>query len=133
MVIVYSNKNGFTLVELMAALLILMVGLLGLLQAINVALQFNMKSQMDYIGAMVADQQMAQEMSKPFANVSTTGKKPPIQVQRQINLAQVQYNVTKTGTSVSPNTTGVTILVQYNYRGTPYSHSIYSMVSNYTQ
>jgi type IV pilus assembly protein PilV len=121
----------------MVSLLILMVGLLGLLQTINVALQFNLKSQMDYIGAMVADQQMALEMSKPFANVSTTfttaGTVHQTFLTRQVNLALKNYSVSKQGTVVSPNTTGVNINVRWNYRGTPYQHTIYSMVSNHTQ
>lgn len=128
-----NNKRGFTLLELLVALLILMVGLLGLLQGINVALQHGMKSQMSYIGAMVADQQMAQEMAKPFANVSTTGTVHKTFVTRQINLAMKNYSVSKQGSVVSPNTTGVSIQVNWKYRGTTYSHYIYSMVSNNTQ
>ena len=131
--VAYSDKHGFTLLELLVAVVILMVGLLGLLQTINVALQYSLKSQMDYIGAMVADQQMAQEMTKPFANVSATGNSHQSVVQRQINLATINYTVNKTGTAVSANTTGVTIQVNWNYRGNAYNHSIYSMVSNYTQ
>jgi type IV pilus assembly protein PilV len=137
MVVAYSNKRGFTLIELLVSLVILMVGLLGLLQAINVALQSNMKSQLDYIGALVADQQMALEMSKPFANVSTTyttaGTVHQSVVTRQVNLAFKNYSVQKKGTVVSTNTTGVNIQVQWKYRGNTYQHSIYSMVSNYTQ
>lgn len=137
MVVAYSNKRGFTLIELLVSLVILMVGLLGLLQAINVALQFNMKSQLDYIGAMVADQQMALEMSKPFANVSTTyttaGTVHQSGVTRQVNLATVNYTVQKKGTVVTPNTTEVNIQVSWSYRGNPYTHTINSMVSNNTQ
>lgn len=132
--VAYSDKHGFTLLELMVALVIMMIGLLGLLQAINVALQFNMKSQMDYIGAQVADQQMAQETALPFANVPTTAT-APFTVTRQVNLATVPYTVTITGSAVSANTTGVNIQVSWIYRGNTYNHSIYSMVSmmrNYT-
>jgi type IV pilus assembly protein PilV len=130
--VVYSNKRGFTLIELMVSLVILTVGLLGLLQTINVALHANMKSQMDYIGAMVADQQMAQVMAQPFANVPTTAQ-TPVSVQRQVNLQQVNYTVTVTGTTVSANTKGVSIQVSWNYQGSVHNHYIYSMVSNYTQ
>jgi type IV pilus assembly protein PilV len=136
MVVVHSNKRGFTLIELLVSLVILMVGLLGLLQAINMALQYNMKSQLDHIGALIADQQMAQELSKPFANVSTTYttagtvyQPPP--VTRQVNLATINYTVQRKGTVVSANTTGVNIQVSWIYRGNTYSHSIYAMVSNY--
>jgi len=137
MVVAYSNKRGFTLLELLVSILILTVGLFGLLQAVNVSLQFNLKSQLDYIGAMVADQQMAMEMSKPFSCVSTTyttaGTVHQTVVTRQVNLATVNYTVQKKGMVESANTTGVNIQVNWIYRGIPYSHSIYSMVSNYTQ
>jgi len=137
MVVAYSNKRGFTFIELLVALVILMVGSLGLLQAVNVSFQYNLKSQLDYMGAMVADQQMALEMSKPFSCVSTTfttaGTVHQTVVSRQVNLATVNYTVQKKGMVESANTTGVNIQVNWTYRGIPYSHSIYSMVSNYTQ
>ncbi len=41
-----QNNRGFTLVELMMAILITVVGLMGLLQAVNLAMGYNLKSQL---------------------------------------------------------------------------------------
>jgi len=131
--VVSSNKQGFTLLEVMVSLVIMMAGSLGLLQAINVAMQYTMKSQLDYAGAMVADQQMALEMSKPFICVSSTKIVHTAVLPRQVNLVMKNYSVLKTGSPVSPNSTGVNIEVHWNYRGITYKHTIYSMASNYTQ
>jgi len=51
------NSGGFTLVEVIMAVLILLVGMLGLLQAVNLAMEVNLRNQVReeavYVGERV--------------------------------------------------------------------------------
>jgi type IV pilus assembly protein PilV len=123
------NKQGFTLVELMVALLIMMVGLLGLLQTVNMGLLHNLANQLRNDAVLVADEQMTYEMAKPFGSVSTTTN-----VRSVPNFSGFKsYSVTKIGSVISTNTKRVQVTVTWKYKGQPYSHSITSLLSQFNQ
>jgi len=126
---VYTNKRGFTLIELLVAVIILSVGLLALLQTVNLALMHNSNNMLRNEAIQLADEQMALQMSRPFASVSTNTK---IQViPKQVNLVLKNYSVVMQGTSVSANTTRVAVTVKWKVKGQPYSHAITSMLSQF--
>lgn len=125
--IVHSDNSGFTLLELMAAMVIMMVGLLGLLQTVNVALLHNMSNQLRNDAVLVADEQMAFEMTKPFDLISSTTSAKP--VSRPVYNAFKNYSVVKTGANVSSSTKSVAIVVSWTYKGQNYSHSVSSLIS----
>ncbi len=131
--VVSSNRAGFTLVELLAAMVIMMVGLLGLLQTVNVALLHNMTNQLRGDGIQVADEQMALEMTKPFDLISTNATPNTKTIRRDINLTFKNYSVTRMGTAVSSNTKSVVVTVGWKYKGQSYSHSISSLLSKFNQ
>jgi type IV pilus assembly protein PilV len=129
---VYTNKRGFTLIELLVAVVILSVGLLALLQTVNVALAHNAKNMFRNEAIQLADEQMALELSKPFALISTVPPNPSANIKlipKQVNLVLENYSVVKQGTVVSPNTTRVGVYVSWKYKGQGYSHTITSMLS----
>lgn len=100
---VYSNnRSGFTLIEFCVAVLIMMVGLLGLLQAVNMATQHNLGNLLRNEAISVADELAT--MIKTYAQ--TTGT------------AQMLFNTTTFATSIitsgAPQTGDVTL-----YSGSP--------------
>jgi type IV pilus assembly protein PilV len=121
-----QNKSGFTLVELLAAMVIMLVGLLGLLQAVNIALEHNLKNQMRNEVSRVAQDNMNLMRSRPFDAVlsSTTTARSSL---RNINRT---YEVTRT---VSPTGTGISskyqVDVTWNYKNVPNTHSVMSVRS----
>jgi type IV pilus assembly protein PilV len=128
------NKRGFTLIELLVAIVILSVGLLALLQTVNIALMHNASNMLRSEAIQLADEQMALEMSKPFALISTVPSTKPANVKlisRQVNLTYENYSVVKRGTVVSPNTTNVNVSVSWRYKGQYYSHAVTSMLSKF--
>src|SRR5512136_2934964 len=66
----HPNNGGFTLIELMAAMVITLVGLLGLLQAINVAMEHNLKNQLRDEAVLVAEQWMGNLKTRGFSQLS---------------------------------------------------------------
>lgn len=125
----FINKRGFTLIELLVAIVILSVGLLALLQTVNVALMHNATNMFRNEAIQLADEQMALQMSRPFASVSTNTNLQVIP--KQINLTLKNYSVVMQGTSVTANTTRVAVTVNWKVKGQPYSHAITSMLSKF--
>ena len=128
---VFTNKSGFTLIELMVAVVILTVGLLALLQTVNVALMHNAQNMFRNEAIQIADEQMALEMTKPFALISTNASANTKNISKQINLVMENYSVVKQGTAVSTNTTRVNVKVSWKYKGQGYSHAVSSMLSKF--
>jgi type IV pilus assembly protein PilV len=121
------------MLELLAAMVIMMVGLLGLLQTVNVALLHNMANQLRGDAVLVADEQMALEMTKPFDLISTNTTPHVDVVRRDILNTFKNYSVTRVGANVSGNTKSVAMTVRWHHKGQTYTHNISSMISKFNQ
>lgn len=122
------TSSGFTLIEFLVAIVILMVGLLGLLQAVNVALHHNLNNQIRNEAVVLADQQMTTEVGKSFELVSSSSTRyfPP--VSRQILNGFKNYSVVRTGSTLS-NSKQITVTVSWRNKGTRYEHQTTSVIS----
>lgn len=123
------NKRGFTLVEFLVAIVILMVGLLGLLQTVNYAIVHNMTNQLRQSAILVADERMQTEMAKGFGNIPIASANET--VQRVVNGAQYSYTVVVTNTQPTTQTINIDIRVGWNYKGQAYQHAVASLISQY--
>jgi len=123
---VCKNNQGFTLIEFLVAIVILMVGMLGLLQSVNVALVNNLKTQLRNEGVIVADLYMAREMGKTFTLISTATAN--FVERRQILQSFNNYSVQRSGTTLS-NSKQVGFTVSWHHRGTRYTNETNSIVS----
>ncbi|HEY4745505.1 MAG TPA: prepilin-type N-terminal cleavage/methylation domain-containing protein [Desulfuromonadaceae bacterium] len=122
----FSNSAGFTLVEFLVAIVIMLVGLLGLLQTVNTSLSHNLANQLRNEAVAVADRQMSLELAKGFDQVDTT----PMStfVQRPILTGFRNFSVIRTGTAMT-NSKQVNIEVRWKYKGSAYSHQVYGGIS----
>lgn len=124
-----SNKNGFTLIEFLVAIVILMVGLLGLLQAVNVALQYNMTTQLRNEAVAVADEAISQETAKTFAQISA--KDGSFLIKKKIVSGGFRnYSVQRSGTELS-NSKHISIQVSWQHKGVKYVHETAAVVSKH--
>ncbi len=130
------NNRGFTLIEFLVATVILMVGLLGMLQGINVAMDKSMENVFRNEALLVADDLMMAKRAKAFGSLSTTiadpdwGSSGPRFTRGVYKNYSVQQIVnTITGDYVS-GTKEVVINVTWNYKKRKNTHSISSFISN---
>jgi type IV pilus assembly protein PilV len=124
---VNSNNSGFTLIEFLVAIVILMVGLLGLLQTVNYAIAHNMVNQMRQTALIVGDELMNKEKLKVFDAISTTTS--TVVSQQLVNGAFRSYSVVKTNTGVGSQSKNIDLQVTWRYKGVRYVHSVSSLVS----
>lgn len=123
------NRQGFTLVEFLVAIVILMVGLLGLLQTVNYAIVHNMTNQLRQTALLVADERMQTEMAKGFGNIPISTANET--AQRVVSGAQYTYTVVVTNTQTTAQTISIDIRVSWNYKGQAYQHALASLISQY--
>lgn len=126
----FRNEQGFTLIEFLVSIVILMVGLLGLLQAVNVAIQHNMNTQLRNEATMLADERLSREMGKTFDLVSTTTSM--VNTQRVVLKGFKNFSVARSGVDLT-NSKQVNLTISWKHRGMRYVHETSTVISKRNQ
>lgn len=133
---VNSNNSGFTLVEFLVSIVILMVGMLGLLQTVNYAISYNANNQLQQGAILLADELINIQKAKPFNNISsgvTPGLVRKSIEKRMISGAFKNYSVVKIGlqnSATDPTVKNYEVQVSWKYKQQRYQHSISTLLSN---
>jgi len=140
--ILRKDNSGFSLVEVMMAILILMVGMLGLLQAINLAVDVNLRNQVREEAVYIGQRVMSEMRGKGFDNISTPP--PPLTTQKytysdyqipsKLRGASRSYTVSRSSTVISmvnllPVTKQLEVVVKWTYKGVGYENRVVSPIS----
>ncbi|MCM0083690.1 prepilin-type N-terminal cleavage/methylation domain-containing protein [Geomonas sp. Red32] len=117
----HRDNRGFTLVELMMAILILTVGLLGLLQSIVVALQHNTRNRLREEAMMVAEEQMNSIRANSGFSSMTVARK-------SVNGIDHAFTVVRDQTPMhdKSNDYRLTVTVTWGFHNVSSTHQIYS-------
>lgn len=128
-----SNRNsaGFTLVEVMVAIIIMMVGLLGLLQSINLATDANMKNQLRDEAVYVGEKYLNQLRGQGFDNIAATY--PLISTASRIRGTGKKLMVQESSTTLATDTKQLLVVVNWTYKGTTYENRVTAPTSKPTQ
>jgi type IV pilus assembly protein PilV len=128
-----DNCSGFTLIEFLVAIVILMVGMLGLLQSINVALDKNLETVFRNEAIMLADDRMMRKRSAGFKIFSSVDTADVNNGFSQVNVRGIlkNYSVSETIQKATNNSQQIIVNVSWKKKNTRYSHSLSSFVSTY--
>lgn len=141
------NKSGFTLIEVLVAVVILTVGLLGLMQTVIYALNHNLTAQLRQEATLVADQEMTLEKAKPYANITApdfneniddfnvlpTEVTDPTDVDRLVNGVKRTFTVVKTVRSPTSQSKNIEVTVSWVHKQNTYTHSVASIITDTNQ
>jgi type IV pilus assembly protein PilV len=121
------NDRGFTLVEFLVAIVILMVGLLGMLQGINLAIDKSMENVLRNEALTVADDLMMAKRNKSFSALSTITTNQ--NMSRYTRGVYKNYSAQQIVNLTTPQTKEVIINISWKYKKNRNNHSVSSFVS----
>ncbi len=127
-----DRRSGFTLIEFCVAVLIMMVGLMGLLQTVNIATEHNMGSVLRNEAISLADEQMVQLKGSVFdlTSFSALASSNSTLVSRKARGGFADYSVDITITTVSTNSKEAVVRVSWRYKGNNINHVISTLIVN---
>lgn len=126
-----SNRAGFTLIELLVSLVITMVGLLGLLTAINLSIVTNLGNELRLQATGIAEDVLNEAKQQPFANITgswtlATGTSPRLN-DYYVRGSKKSYTVTKTVTDYT-GTKRVSVGVSWLYKNQALEHTVSTII-----
>jgi type IV pilus assembly protein PilV len=135
-----NKDRGFTLIEVMMAILILMVGMIGLLQAINLTMEVNLRNQVREEAVYVGEKVMNEMRGRGFDNISVAAipsqscSYQTYQIPSRLRGINRTYDVTRSSRVLSivdskPATKELTVLVNWTYKGTTYENRVVAPIS----
>jgi type IV pilus assembly protein PilV len=135
-----NKDKGFTLIEVMMAILILMVGMIGLLQAINLTMEVNLRNQVREEAVYVGEKVMNEMRGRGFDNISVAAipsqscSYQTYQIPSRLRGINRTYDVTRSSRVLSivdskPATKELTVLVNWTYKGTTYENRVVAPIS----
>lgn len=124
-----SNKNngGFTLIEVLVAIVILMVAMLGLLQSIEIAMEYNLKNQIRDEAVYVGEKYMNEFRGRGYSAI--TGNYSTLTVTSKIRGGKHNLSVDRSWSDLGANTKRLQILVKWKYKGVEYENRVISPIS----
>ncbi len=122
---VLLNNRGFTLVEVLIALVVLLLVSLALMQTALVGIDANMLNVLRDEAVKIAETRMSETRNTAFDTIAADN----ITVPRNFrNISGFSYNVGRTVTNFGTDNRQITITVAWNWKGNPYNHTITTII-----
>jgi type IV pilus assembly protein PilV len=123
-----QNSRGFTLIEVVVAMLITLVGLMGLLQSVNIATEYNLKNELRDEAVMIGEEQLKTLMVMPFDAVKMHNFSASVKVPTRLRGADKKYIVTRSADVVG-DSAEITVRVGWSYKNISSHHSVQTIRS----
>ena len=135
-----KKRNGFSLVEVLVALFIFLVAILGIFPTLNLSYKTNVSNIIMSEAVKVAQQEINRVKSLPFDNVTDTNLNPPglsscdpsnvnASIKRQIRNFTISYGKYFEVKLLSPTIKEVKLTICWNYQGKKHEYVITTVIS----
>jgi type IV pilus assembly protein PilV len=128
-----KNSCAFTLAEVMVAILVMMIGMIGLLETIDQSLQHNLRNQLRETALQVGEKYMAELSAKGFDTISTSYA--VVNATRNIRGSTANYSVERrsqvlaTDEAAAPSSKQLTVVVKWGFKGLSSQNRVISVVT----
>lgn len=120
----HRNNAGFTLIEVMVSIIILMIGMLGLLEALSLASHQVIRNGLRTEAVHLAESQMVELKNKPYVLIVPSHTTMPSKIRGAVS----NYFVNMSSVNISPAVSKELIVkVAWTYKNMITSHEIHSI------
>ncbi len=127
MVLVLRDKKGFSLVEVMIALVVSLLVFLALMQTALVGIDSNMTNILRDEAVRIAEERMNEARNTLFDSLSSDAV-PQMVTRNFRNIAVFSYTTNMNVNVLNVDLRQVDINVQWTWKGEPYNHTISTIV-----
>lgn len=125
----FGKDTGFTLIEFAVAMLIMTVGVLALLQTVNLSINANASNKKRNDAVVIADQMMGAMKVLPFNSVVDGGVSKTSNAGLVFTNYSVVQKVTGIPNNIAPTSKNVQITVSWRDKHVKKSHSLTTLIS----
>ncbi len=119
------NKKGFSLIEALTAISILIISMLAVLNTLVVAIDFNLANVLRDEATGIGEAQMNSLRNTSFGSLASGSTA----VTRAVRKLNVTYTVQWTVNNLSTSSKAIQVLVGWTFKGVNHQQSISSVVS----
>jgi len=125
------SNAGFTLIEVMVALLIMMVGMIGLLQAIGITMEHNLRNQLREESVYLGERYLNEIRGMDFATLQPQTSLPTLTVPSKVRKGAVTYTVERGIAALSTDKLNllVTVTVKWTFKTVEYQNRVTATLS----
>ena len=129
MLTVNQKNRGFTLIEVLVAIVILFISMMAVLHALGLSVEHNMKNIIMDEAVRISEQRMNELRNVPITSLASSTALTQIIIVRGIRNTSITYTVNWIVENLSADSRAIQVLVLWRWKNIDHQHTATSIVS----